>query len=190
MFKLIFSLIATSLIALVPLSYAQDEMSAEDKAWMEYMTPGSLHELMANSVGEWKTTNTFWMTPEAEPMVSEGTSTVEMIMGGRYQKATHKGVMMGMPFEGMSLQGYDNETEEFIAVWIDNFGTGISVSRGTYDEETKTITYVGSMINPVDGKELKYRQTYQIIDDNNHVFEMFILQDGGEFKTMNLEYSR
>ena len=190
MLKFFLSLFIISTFLSSTLLIAQDEMSAEQKAWMEYMTPGPMHELMAKSVGEWKTTVTYWMDPSAEPMVSEGTSTVEMIMGGRYLKATDKGMMMGMPFEGMNLQGYDNKTEEFIAVWIDNFGTGISVSHGTYDEETKTITFFGSMINPVDGNEMHYRQTHQIIDDNNHVFEMFTIDGEKEFKNMHLTYTR
>ncbi|MBK9333372.1 MAG: DUF1579 family protein [Ignavibacteria bacterium] len=32
-------------------------------------------------------------------------------MGGRYQQGKHTGDMMGMPFEGMSLLGYDNAFE-------------------------------------------------------------------------------
>ena len=46
------------------------------------------------------------------------------------------------------------------------------------------------MVNPVDGKEMNYRQTHQIIDDNNHVFEMFTIEDGKETKNMHLTFSR
>lgn len=31
-----------------------------------------------------------------------------MIFGGRYQLSNYKGNFMGMPFEGMSIMGYDN----------------------------------------------------------------------------------
>ncbi len=30
----------------------------------------------------------------------------------------------------MMLEAYDNATKEFIAIWIDNLGTGMSVSKG------------------------------------------------------------
>ena len=190
MFKSIFALITFSMLIFTTLLNAQDEMSADQKAWMDYMTPGPMHELMAKSVGEWNTTITYWMDPAGEPMVSEGKAVVEMILGGRYMKSTNTGPMMGMPFEGINLQGYDNATGEFTAVWIDNMGTGISVTKGTYDEGTKTLNFTGTMIDPVSGKEVHYRQTVQLIDDNHQVIEMFLQKDGKEFKNMVIELTK
>ncbi len=190
MFKSIFALLTFSLLIFSAALYAQDEVSADQKAWMDYMTPGPMHEMMAGSVGEWKSKNTFWMDPAGEPMVSEGTVKFEMIMGGRYMKSTHKGMVMGMPFTGMMLQAYDNATKEFIAIWIDNLGTGMSVSKGTYDEGTRILKSKGTMIDPMSGKEVYYRQTIQLIDDNHQVVEMFILEDGKEFKNMVIELTK
>ena len=188
MFKSFLTLILFLLF--IPTMFAQEEMSAEQKAWMDYMTPGPMHEMMAASVGEWKTKNTFWMDPAGEPMESEGTMSVEMIMGGRYTKSTHKGMVMGMPFTGMNLQAYDNATKEFIAVWIDNLGTGLSVSHGTYDEASKTLNFTGTMVDPMSGNEIEYRQTVQLINNNKHVMEMFIYTDGKEIKNMVVEATR
>ena len=190
MFKSIFALLTFSLLIFTASLNAQDEMSADQKAWMEYMTPGPMHEMMAGSVGEWKSKNTFWMDPAGEPMVSEGTVKFEMIMGGRYMKSTHKGMVMGMPFTGMNLQAYDNATKEFVAVWIDNLGTGLSVSNGTYDEGAKTLNFTGTMIDPMSGNEVKYRQTIQLLNDNHQVMEMFIYSNGKEFKNMIVELTR
>ena len=190
MFKSIFALITFSMLIFTTLLNAQDEMSADQKAWMDYMTPGPMHELMAKSVGEWNTKITYWMDPAGEPMVSEGKAVVEMILGGRYMKSTNTGPMMGMPFEGINLQGYDNATGEFTAVWIDNMGTGISVTKGTYDEGTKTLNFTGTMIDPVSGKELHYKQTVQLVDDSHQVIEMFLQKDGKEFKNMVIELTK
>ncbi len=190
MLKSIFALLMFSWLIFTASLNAQDEMSADQKAWMDYMTPGPMHEMMAKSVGEWKTKNTFWMDPGSEPNVSEGTISVEMIMGDRYMRSTHKGLVMEMPFTGMNLQAYDNATKEFIAIWIDNLGTGISVSKGTYDEDTKTLNFTGTMIDPMSGKEVHYRQTIQLIDDNHQVFEMFMQEDGKEYKNMVVELTK
>ncbi len=190
MFKSIYSFLLFSLLIFQPLIYAQDNMSADEKAWMEYMTPGPMHEMMGKSIGEWKTKNTFWMDPNSKPTVSEGTALVEMILGGRYLKATHKGTAMGMPMEGINLQCYDNASREFTAVWIDNLGTGMSVSKGTYDDETKTLYFIGRMIDPMNGKEIKFRQTHQIINNNHQLFKMFMLQNGEEFKMLEVVYRR
>jgi hypothetical protein len=190
MFKSLFSILTFSLLIFTASLNAQEEMSADQKAWMDYMTPGPMHEMMAGSVGEWKSINTFWMDPAGEPMVSEGTVKFEMILGGRYMKSTHNGMVMGMPFTGVMLQAYDNATREFIAIWIDNLGTGMSVSKGAYDEGTKILSSTGTMIDPMSGKELSYRQTVQLVDDNHQVVEMFMLEDDKEFKNMVIELTR
>jgi hypothetical protein len=172
---------------------AQDEendMAANQKAWMEYMTPGSMHEMMGESAGEWKTKSTFWMTPDAEPLETVGIATSEMIMGGRYLKTVHKGTMMGMPFEGLSLQGFDNATEQFTSVWFDNLGTGISVSTGIYEAERNSIFFTGSMVDPVSGEDIEYKQIVKFIDDNHQVFEMYTEFEGKEYKSMEVEATR
>ena len=191
MLKVILTSIFILFLFLAPAAFAQDEdMAAQQQAWMDYMTPGPMHEMMAKSVGDWKTTIKLWMDPSGEPMVSEGTSKVEMILGGRYLKETSNSMVMGMQMDGMNLTGYDNLTKEFTSVWIDNMGTGTSVVKGTYDEATRTITLHGSMVDPMSGSEMNIKETLQIIDDNHHVLEMFVDQDGMEVKSMEVDYTR
>jgi len=193
MFKLNFFTMVLISLLLAGFAFAQDEeneMAANQKAWMEYMTPGPMHDLMTKGVGEWVAKSTFWMTPDGEPMVTEGTATSEMILGGRYLKTIHRGTTMGMPFEGMFLQGFDNATEKFTAVWIDNLGTGTSVSTGIYEAERNSIFFTGSMIDPASGKEINYKQIFKIIDDNHQVYEMYMDYEGKEFLSMELDLTR
>ncbi len=177
------------LILCNPALLSQD-MDAQEKAWMEYMTPGKYHDMMANAVGEWKTVTKWWMDPSAEPMVSEGTAVNEMIMGGRYLKSTHSGTMMGQSFEGIMIEGYDNTKKEFVSTWIDNMGTGIMFSTGKYDEPSHSITFEGSMVDPMTGSDVKYKQTVKIIDQNKHIMEMFDVSKGTEIKMMEIEFTR
>jgi len=172
--------------------FAQDEMSQNEQmnAWMEYMTPAAMHEMLAKSDGNWKTISRWWMDPAGEPMESEGTAKFEMILGGRYQKSYHTGEVMGMPMEGINLLGYDNATEEFTSVWIDNMGTGTAIANGKYDEETKSIIMNGSMIDPMTKKDMSFKQIYKRIDDNHQMVEMYMDFDGQEFKSMEIELIR
>ena len=41
--------------------------------------------------------------------------------------------MMDMSFTGMAIEGYDNVKKKFVSSWIDNMGTMILNSEGTYD---------------------------------------------------------
>jgi len=172
--------------------FAQDaeEQAAQMQIWMEYMTPGPMHEMMAKSVGDWKTISRFWMDPAGEPMETEGTGKTEMILGGRYQKSTHNSSMMGMETEGIFTMGYDNATQEFTATWIDNIGTGTAVAKGRYDESTNSITLNGTMVDPMSKQEMNFREVYKFLDNDHHLLEMYIVYDGQEFKSMEIEFFR
>ncbi len=172
--------------------FAQDaeDQAAQMQVWTEYMTPGSMHEMLAKSVGDWKTISRFWMDPAGEPMESEGTGKTEMILGGRYQKSTHKSSMMGIEMEGIFIMGYDNATQEFTATWIDNIGTGTAIAKGRYDESTNSITLNGTMVDPISKQEMKFKEDYKFLDNNHHLLEMYIVIDGQESKSMEIEFVR
>jgi hypothetical protein len=165
----------------------QDDMM---KKWMDYMTPGEMHEMMAKSVGEWTYVSKWWNDPSAEPTVSEGRSLNEMILGGRYLKSMNYGEVMGMPMEGMNILAYDKATNEFFSFWIDNMGTGMTMARGKFDEKTKVSNMRGTMVDPMSGKEVEYRQTMKFIDDNNQLFEMFMIYDGKEMKNLEMKMTK
>ncbi|MGE5457610.1 MAG: DUF1579 domain-containing protein [Methanococcaceae archaeon] len=191
--KVLTSVLMTIIILIVlslKISAQEKDMAAQQKAWMEYMTPGPAHNWMAESAGEWKTAIKLWMDPAAPPTVSEGSCKQEMILGGRYLKSTHTSTMMGMAYEGLMLQGFDNKTKEFTSIWMDNFGTGTMVSKGKYDQNNKTLTLNGTAVDPLSDKDAAYKQTLKIIDKNKMVMEMFMVNDGKETKTMEVEYTR
>jgi hypothetical protein len=162
------------------------------EAWAAASTPGEMHKLMAGRIGEWD------MAVESmnpmEPGKSEksgGTTVSKAIMGGRFVVSEIKSTMMGMPFEGMEICGYNNVSKKFESSWIDSMGTGIYNSTGTYDEKAKQITYVGEMDDPTTGKKSKARGVVTIKDHDHHTFEMFGAgPDGKEMKMISISYTR
>lgn len=164
---------------------------AMQKAWEAYMTPSEPHKRMAADEGKWNDELTFWMGPDAPPEKATATEEVKMILGGRYQISTTTGEMMGMPFEGRATLAYDNATNEYISTWIDNMGTGLSVMRGTYDEASKSTTLMGTMVDPMTGKEKQMKQVYTIIDDDTRKMEMYEITPGDkEIKNMEIIMKR
>ena len=171
------------------------QMSAAEKAMMDAMTaamtPGEPHKLLASLAGEWAFTMTMWTSPGAPPETYHGTGTYTPILGGRYVQSAAKGVMMGMPFEGMGINAYDNVTKRFVSSWIDNFGTGIITFAGTQDAATKTITYTGEMADLLQPTAMvKVRELLRFVDANTHVMEWYETRGGKEVKTMQIDYVR
>jgi len=161
------------------------------KAWMEYLTPGQMHKILENSVGKWKTVSKFWAYPGAEPQQSEGEAEFKMILGGRYLEAEYHGLIMGMPFQGKSIEGYDNIKKEFFSIWIDNMGTGIAIAYGKYDAEKHVFNYKGTMTDPVSGKDVSFSNIVNISDKNKVVFDMYGKDNNGkEFLMMKMIYTR
>ncbi len=195
--KNLFSLLLVLLIFTISIfSFAQEEGEMEGmdqqammEAWQKSMTPGPMHEMMASRVGEWKSEVTMWMDPSQPPTTSVGTSVTESLLGGRYFQTTHTGNFMGMDMTGIELSGYDNVKKEFFSTWIDNFGTGIMYLTGSYDEATKTFTYSGPTVDPM-GMEYNVRETVQIVDNDTHLFEMYMDLGGQEIKSMEIKFTR
>ena len=184
------SMVVLLLLSSVSLIIAQqgDQQEAMKK-WMEYMTPGTPHQALAKMVGNWKAIVTMYQA-SGEQNKSEGTASYEMVLGGRYLKSTFKGNMMGMPFEGMGLDAYDNATKDYISIWVDNMGTGLMYMKGKWDDDSKTIIYMGNTVNPLSGKEEKNKTVFKKIDDDHMLMTSYIYADDKEVKQMEIEYTR
>ncbi len=184
-------LLAVSFSGAMAQESKETKQSPEEKAWMAYMTPGKMHEMLGKSQGLWSEEVTMWMAPEAPPMKSTITGMNKMIMGGRYLQGMSRGSFNNMPFEGISVVGYDNAKNIFVSSWIDNMGTGMMYMEGKWNDATKTIEYKGSQPDPMTGKETAVRELYKIVDENNQFLEMFMTPAGGkEYKSMEIKFTR
>ena len=158
------------------------------------------HKLLSSLDGNWTFTTKMWMNPDpnAPPQESKGTATRKTVMGGRYvmmdvtgkmQMPGEGGKMKDLQFKGMALEGYDNVKKKFVASWVDNMGTGIEFSEGTYDPATKTLTYT-SEIEPVPGMKSQVREEIKIADNNHMTLDWYENRGGQEKKTMEINYTR
>ena len=171
---------------------AQTMTEQQQKDYMNYMTPGPVHQWMAKGVGEWKVeTKMWWDETTKEPMLSTGTCTNTMLLGGRYLQSKHTSDVMGMAFEGVATTGYDNGKKVFVSSWIDNMGTGLAYLEGTLDDATKTVTLKGKAFDPTTGKDCQVREIHKHIDDNTMVMEYYVTKAGGkEYKSMEIKLTR
>ncbi len=169
------------------------EQQAMMKAWMDYGTPGEEHAQLANRVGTWEIEGKMWHEPNSEPEAFTGTSTIKSIMGGRYFIETIDGPgMMGMPpFEGRGIFGYDNLTETYFSIWIDNTMTGALRYEGTAGADGKTIQYTVDVPDLMSGRYKKGRAIQEMIDKDNSVFTVYdTTPDGDEFISMQINARR
>ena len=167
---------------------------------MELAKLNENHKLIADLNGNWTYTIKMWMSgdPSTKPEESKGTAVRKSMMDGRYSTldVTGKMEMPGpdgkkkeMTFKGHGIEGYDNVKQKFVGSWIDNMGTGIMFSEGTYDPATKTFTYT-SEYEPIPGMKQKIREVIKMVDKDHHTMEWYEDRGGKEVKTMEIAYTR
>jgi hypothetical protein len=179
---------------------AQGEMqlppgwTAEDmQAMMAAGTPGEMHARLAEDVGTWTTKSQMWMQPGAEPMGCEGTATVKPIMDGRYVQVEMKGEMPGMgEFTGVGIYGFDNVSQEFVSVWLDNHSTGIMNGTGELSDDGKTITWNYSGNCPLTKKPIAIKDVETVTGPGTKVIESFgpDRKTGEVYKMMRIEMTK
>jgi hypothetical protein len=153
---------------------------------------GEEHKMLAKGNGTWAAEMTYWDGIDRPANKMSGTQVTTSILDGHFQQSKFTGDWMGMPFVGISTVGYDNTTKEYVSIWMENMNTAIMVMKGNYDAATNSINFTGKQKNPVNGIECTLRETYKMIDDNNHVLEMYgpDPKTGKEFKMMEIKYTK
>jgi len=194
------SLAATTLCIMLTVSPALTKEKKHEKPmdpqammelWKKLGTPGEPHKQFANLAGNWTTTTKEWMEPGKPPTESTGTAEMKTLLDGRFLYQEYHSQMMGLPFSGIGIDGYDNVTKKYVTAWIDSMGTGILFMEGTANADGKTITLKGSHPEPGGGK-MSHRAVWTIKDANNQTFEMYGTHGHGgkEMKFLEIVYTR
>ena len=163
------------------------------QAMMAAGTPGKMHERLAQEIGTWHCKTTMWMAPGIEPIQSEGTSEITPLMDGRYVKCEMNGEMPGMgPYQGLAIYGFDNAAQKFVAIWIDNFSTGMMKGVGELSDDGKTLTWEYNGYCPIAKKEIALREVETKTGPNTKTIETFgpDRKTGVEYQMMRLELTK
>jgi hypothetical protein len=185
-------LLATS--ALAQTGREQPPMTREQKAEMElYMragTPGAPHEALASTVGNYDLKIKSWHEPGGPAMEDTGTARRTMALGGRVLFEDVTSSMMGTPFTGHGMRGYDNVSGKHWSTWTDSMSTGVMVSEGTCDAQ-KSCRFTGTWNDPIKKGPVKARMTSRWTSPMTEVFELYGPgKDGREMKMMEITYTK
>jgi hypothetical protein len=145
--------------------------------------PGATHNFLAKMEGTWDAKNKYSMESDQPAMESTGTVEQKMILGGRYLQQEHSSEMMGAPFTGINLIGYDNHTKKYVSTWIDTMSTGIYYFEGTASPDGKVITQECHYDDPVKGPTV-WRSITRLVDEDTVVYEMYGVDKNGKEEKM------
>ena len=192
-----FTVTGLCLVLTVSVAMAKDkkpEKQMDPQAMMEMYqklaTPGEPHKLFASLAGSWTTKTKEWMEPGKPPTESTGTAEMKKLLDGRFLQQEFTSQMMGQPFSGIGIDGYDNLRKRYVTTWIDTMGTGIFMMEGTASADGKTITLRGQHDEP-GGGHMMHRAVWKIVDGNTQTFDMYgTHKHGKEMKMLEIAYTR
>src|ERR1044071_2337123 len=93
-------------------------------------TPGPAHKALEALVGNWKAEVKCWHEPGGQAEVTQATAKTNWILNNHFLEEEFHGQMMGKPFIGRSLIGFDNTKQKFNMVWISDAQTSVFCSEG------------------------------------------------------------
>ncbi|MFU8856247.1 MAG: DUF1579 domain-containing protein [Deferrisomatales bacterium] len=171
----------------------EKQREAMMKAWVAAGTPGKPHELLGRMVGSWDVQGRLWMEgPEGPISESRGTVETRWLLPGLWIQDQVRMEMMGRPFQGYGVTGYDNLKKKYVAVWCDSLGTALLTMEGNLDAEGGTLALFGVANDPVTGEQDKLMGYLTHLEDADH--HRFEIRDYGMrpegARTMELAYTR
>jgi hypothetical protein len=158
---------------------------------MKYATPVKEHEYLKKYVGAWDAEVKSWEDPAAAPMTQKANMKGELIFGGRFVKCSFDGTMMGQPFSGLQIIGYDLFQKKYVSFWIDSMSTNFFLTAGALGPTGKALSETGTWPDPMTGGMEKVRVVTTWLEDGKFSFELHrIGKDGKDVKSMEITYTR
>jgi hypothetical protein len=168
---------------------AQPDQAELEKLYFEFAELAPEHDYFKKFVGRWKAVNKMFMEGAPEPVVSEGTTSFRLLLGGRYLQQKYNSDFMDTPFEGIGISGYDKTKKKYVGVWLDNHSTAMMITEGELDAEGKIMTDVGTASTPMG--PAGFKMTHEWKDKNTLISTMYMVgEDGTETKHMEITYTR
>ncbi len=178
-----------------------EEMAKAMAEWMKLSAPSDYHKHLESMIGTWDTAHKMWWGGPGTPAnESKGVSEVTWTLGRRFMREEIKsefpmpredGQMQNVSFTGIGYTGFDNYRKMYVGSWMDNMGTQMLGMKGAVDPSGKVFTFYGEMDEPmlnVHGRLVKY--VTRVINNDKHVFEMYDLHAGDDYKVMEIVYTR
>lgn len=163
----------------------QDHVSA----WKAAGEPSEQHRKLAGLEGDWNFTTTWWASAEAPGVESSGTSTFAVLFDGRYVEQQMTATVLGEPYEGRGVLGFDKRLNRYVSSWIDNRQTSITHAEGTHDDAGAIHLNASHHVDPLVGDAGGGRLVLTLGDEPSLEWHD-IGADGQEFRASETRYSR
>jgi hypothetical protein len=146
--------------------------------------PTKEHDLLKKFVGEWESTAEAMAGPNQPAFTCKGRGTGKML-GGFWVVMEYETEMMGMKINALQTIGYDPKKKKYVGTWIDSMFNHKWDYVGEVDAAGKKLTLEaeGPNMLTADGKNAKYRDTYEFKSPDHMEATSSMLGEDGKWVT-------
>lgn len=122
---------------------------------------------------------------------AKGVETCRMGVGGMWLLTDFEGELMGAPFLGHGLTGFDAATERFHGVWVDSTSGSIArLANGRFEDGGKSLLFDAEGVDMM-GNPAKSRHVTRFPNAKTRVFEVYQADErGAESLVMSIKYQK
>ncbi|TAJ17636.1 MAG: DUF1579 domain-containing protein [Planctomycetota bacterium] len=166
-----------------PAESKNSSVAVSDAAMQEpTFEPSPEHAIIMRTAGTWD------VVVDAQGQKSKAVQVMKSV-GGFWVAGTWDGEMMGAPFQGHMISGYDPTLKVFTGVWVDSMSPALFHSAGTWDAATNTMH--ATIRGTVAGQEMVMKEVTTHPDDNHYKTTMSMVgADGVEMTVMVFDATR
>jgi len=152
--------------------------------------PTPHHLALQRQVGTWDAVVKVFTAPGQPPMVSKAVEVNTLVPGGLWLTSVFKSELMGTPFEGRGIFGFDPALGKHVGTWIDSTVMALAHPMGTCKDGCKevTLTFEGPDMT---GKTVTYQNITVEQGPDRRVMTLHVKGPEGTFQpTMEITYTR
>jgi hypothetical protein len=167
-------------------------LEVEQKESIEDLMPkaGPELEVLKKEEGIWDAVVEAKLSPNSPPLVSRGVETNRIGAGGLWLISDFQSELMGKPYQGHGVYGYDPDKKKYTGVWVDSMQTYLAIWEGTFDAAKKTMTMWTESPDAY-GKIIRWRGVTEWKTEDSRIWTGYMPgPDGKEFPTMIIRYQR
>lgn len=145
------------------------------------------HEILGQLAGAWEGTLQAAVRSSADEVPTTTSMSIRSIFDGYFLESDDSIQIQGAPTAlSRTVYGYNTMKEYFYRTEFQKGDPREYLSTGTWDEATRTFTFIGPEHSPVTGDDFQRRDTFRLVGENQLAFERsFIFQDKSEIRAFH-----
>lgn len=128
---------------------------------------GSPHHFLASLAGGWTGTAKLWLEPDKLANEAPLVGNIQLVLDGRYALFLYQSVIEGDAQHGMFTFGYNTQTNQYEASWVDSFHTNTAIMFCTGTATENGFSVLGSYPDPTGGPDWGWRTEVELVDEDH-----------------------